>query len=95
MGLVHKLVTLPMPEAGGERELGFYKHHNCRDAKAFRAALEDEDIDLLQWSVGIVGAEMPAWTPFEVVSTDICFVCHRGPFVLQFQWSAPKLWVPS
>lgn len=88
-----RLFTLPMPEAGSEREVYWMVHHNCDQAKALKRVV-GEDCDLIQFSVGLVGAEMPAGVAFEVVSTNNCEACGKT-LRAWFQWSAPKFWLPA
>lgn len=68
-------------------------NHNCEQAKALRAAVEDENLDLLQFSVGIIGYGMPLNVPFEVISTNECGACGKS-LRAWFAWSGPRIWVP-
>ena len=86
--------TIPRPEGGNEHSVVWNRRHNCRDAAAFRSALEDPDIDLLQFSVGLVGFEMPLGIPFVVTASAPCRVCGGSPSAF-FEWSGPKIWVPG
>lgn len=76
---------LPIPEGGDERNVVWYRHHNCRNAKAFRVAMDNEDIDYMQFSVGSHGEGMPMGIPFRVTSTNPCGVCGEYPS-MWFEW---------
>lgn len=94
-------IRIPRPEGGEERDVCFYRSHNCRSAKDFRAALENPDVDLLQFNIGAFGVGMPLDVPFVVRATEPCQVCGAD-IAAWFVWSgarviAPKsrLWTPS
>lgn len=90
----HRVITVPMPEAGGEQLVGFWRRHNCPTARALRTELGDEaPSDEVEFSVGLFGAGMPAYTPFRVVSTQPCGACNAY-LGLMFQWAAPKIYLP-
>lgn len=93
-----RLFTIPMPEGGAEREVCWMTHHSCLMARDAREILEDRDIDLVQFSVGLVGQGMPAGIPFEVTTTDECGVCGNW-LKAWFQWQKKveivgSLWRP-
>lgn len=96
-----KVIKLRRPEAGDEHGVCFYRHHECRDARTMRAALDNDDADILQFNVGAFGWEMPLNTPFAVISTDDCGVCGASVGAW-FEWTGPqvfasksKLWTPG
>lgn len=70
-----RLIEIRRPEGGAEREVMFLVHHKCAQSKALGAVLNDENIDLLQFPVGLVGWEMPLDVPFSVTSTNPCDAC--------------------
>lgn len=83
-----------MPEGGAERDVTWLVHHNCGPAKALKGPLEDPDIDVLLFPIGLEGEGMPANTPFDVTCTEPCGAC--GALVgAWFEWSAPKLFLPA
>jgi hypothetical protein len=84
--------VLPRPEGGNEHGVVFYRHHGCASAKMMRSALEEPDVDMLQFSVGLVGYEMPMGVPFIVTSSNPCMVCGAQPSAW-FEWQT-KLIVP-
>lgn len=94
-----RLFKLPRPEAGEEHGVVWLVHHSCRNAAAIRAAVDDPDVDLLQFSVGVHGYGMPLEVPFQVTSTNECSVC--GKYIRAwFQWTGPRvitpaLWTPT
>lgn len=82
------------PEGGAERNVCYYRHHNCGTAKALKAAgVLDEDGDLLQFTIGLQGEGMPANIPFEVVSSNSCGGCGKA-FRAMAVWVAPRIWTP-
>lgn len=87
-----RVFRLPMPEGGDERSVVWYRHHNCGPGKALRAEL-GEDIDLLQFTVGLQGQGMPSNVPFEVLAADDCRACGAAVRAW-FEWAAPRIWVP-
>lgn len=90
---MNRVIRLPMPEGGAEREVAFYRHHRCKNAAVFARSLENPNVDRLQFSVGLFGEGMPTNTPFPVNSTNPCEVCG-GYFTLWFEWAGPKIWIP-
>jgi len=96
-----RVISLRRPEGSDEANVCFYRHHECKNARDMRAALQDDDADILQFNVGAFGWEMPLDTPFAVTATDECQVC--GVTVAAwFQWVGPRviapkraLWTPS
>lgn len=81
-----------MPEGGAEREVAFYRHHNCKNSRHFREAMDDPNVDRLQFSVGLFGEGMPSGVAFTVNSTNPCGVC--GAYAsLWFAWSAPRIFL--
>lgn len=95
-----RVYDLPMPEGGAEREVYWMRHHNCAMARALKAELGDDDLDLVQFSVGLQGEGMPSGQVFIVESTNPCDAC--GKYLrARFRWQAPKvfavkskLWTP-
>ncbi len=87
-----RVIYLPMPEGGAEREVDFYRHHNCKNAKEFKKALNNPNVDRLQFSVGLFGEGMPGNIPFIVNSTNPCDVCGNY-FSLWFAWRAPMIFL--
>ena len=85
--------SVPRPEGGAERDVCFYIHHNCPSARAMRAALDNVHVDELQFSVGLVGWEMPLNTPFPVHASNACGVCGSQP-AAWFEWAGPRIWTP-
>lgn len=84
---------VPMPEGGAEeRDVYMDIHHNCPNAAAFRRAMEDPDIDMLEFNISSHGFGMPANTPFVVTATVPCRVCGVLPSAW-FEWAAPKLYL--
>lgn len=77
--------TIPRPEGGNEHSVVFHRHHGCQNAKVFRSMMEDPDIDLLQFAVGLVGYEMPMGVPFMVTASNFCSVCGAQPSTW-FEW---------
>lgn len=84
------LISLGRPADGEEHGVVFLRNHNCRDAAMFRSALEDRDVDLLIWPVGLIGYQMPLDTPFAVECGNECKVCGSRPWCW-FQWHGPKV----
>lgn len=84
-----RVYRVPMPEGGDERSVIWERLHGCKDAPYFRSALEDEEIDVLIFPVGLLGQGMPHSTPFVVVSGNPCGVCGKH-VQAWFEW-APKL----
>ena len=85
-----RLITLPMPEAGAEREVYLLRRHNCPNAKVFREI--EPDADEVIFPVGLVGEGMPAGVPFVVETSTECQVCGK---VLRawFQWQRPLIFL--
>lgn len=79
------IYSLPMPEGGAEHGVVFHRHHGCQHAADFRAALDDRDVDLLQFSVGLAGSGLPSGVPFVVTSSNACPVCGSQPSAW-FEW---------
>lgn len=89
-------VRLQRSEGGDDRGVLWGRHHNCRDAAAMRRALNDPDVDLIMFPVGLAGFEMPSEVPFEVKSGHACRVCGALTRIWA-TWSAPQtfaLWTP-
>lgn len=84
-----------MPEAGEERDASLTVNHRCPMVFALRKELgEEAPSDEVQFSVGLFGFGMPAWQPFEVVSTHPCEAC--GSYLrTMVQWASPRLFVSS
>lgn len=83
--------TIPRPEGGAERDVVFYRHHGCKNAKTLASAMEEPDIDMLQFAVGLAGWELPMGIPFTVTSSNPCMACGAQP-TTWFEW-ATKLHV--
>ena len=85
-----KVIGLPMPEAGAEREVIFSRNHGCKNAPAFRRAMNDSCVDELVFTVGTYGEGMPSEVPFVVTSLAPCNVC--GAYVSAwFEWKSPGI----
>lgn len=91
MGIKH--VYLPRPEAGGEFRTSFDVHHNCPLAPTLRKEMDDEDIDLIRFPVGLAGYEMPLNIPWECMASHECQVCGAWLRLL-VTWTGPRLWLP-
>lgn len=89
-----RTIRLPQPEAGAEREVIFMRRHGCPNAKFFRDGMEDDQIDLLVFPVGIYAADMPANTPFVVKAQNDCAVCG-ATVQAWFELYAPRIFVPG
>jgi hypothetical protein len=88
-----RIIYLPMPEGGAEKEVVFYRHHMCKNSKEFKKAMDNPDVDRMQFSVGLFGEGMPPKVAFAVNSTNPCEVC--GSYAtLWFAWNAPMLFIP-
>lgn len=96
-----KVVKLRRPEGGAEHELVLHEHHRCSQGNALKFEL-GEEVDLLQFAVGLAGWEMPLDIPFPVFSTDECHACGAvvglyfewtGGHVIETRRSSP-LWTP-
>lgn len=93
-------IRVQRPEGGDELDVCFYLHHNCPQAVALKRAGMDEDLDLLQFTVGLQGQGIPLDTPFVVYASNPCEGC--GKYLQHwFEWGgqrviAPKgaLWTP-
>jgi hypothetical protein len=94
-----KIFRLRRPEMGEEHGVVWFRHHGCPSAQAMKSALEDDDLDLLQWPVGLVGYGMPLNTPFAVETSNSCGVCGKS-LTAWFEWTGAKvvniggLWTP-
>jgi hypothetical protein len=87
-----RVMRLPMPEGGAERDVWFDVHHNCPQGKALRVDL-GEDVDLIEFPVGHAGMGIPGNTPFVVTAVNDCRAC--GKLLSKwFEWAAPRLFVP-
>lgn len=90
---------LPRPEGGAEAGVTFARHHECASARHMRAALDDDDADLITFPVGHAGQGIPSDTPFTVTAIEPCGVCGKL-LVAWFEWVGPSfhsvspLWTP-
>lgn len=83
------LFTLPRPDE--QQEARFSVRHKCAAGQALNPFLDEAD--LLEFPVGVYGADMPSNTPFVVVSAEECPAC--GKWVQAwFSWAAPRIWLP-
>lgn len=96
-------INIKRPGDGTEHGVVWYRHHGCKNAKEFRSMMENRDIDILQFPVGLIGFEMPLNVPFVVEASNACPVC--GATVRAwFKWTGgmvmdlhptSSLWTPS
>lgn len=85
-----QFVHLPRPEDGEFQDCYLFRHHNCALGKSLRRELDDEDIDLLLFPVGIYGSGMPLYTAFEVLSSEPCGACETT-LRIWAEWVGPKV----
>lgn len=94
-----KLVELHRPEGGAEHELVWTTAHRCPQANALIHSVDEEDLDLLVFGIGVVGAGMPLNTVFAVTALGPCQACGSQP-TCQFVWRrghvahSGSLWTP-
>lgn len=89
-------ITLPRPEGGAEHGVTWWARHGCAAARLYREGQDVEDfeeIDRVLFPVGLVGYEMPAGVPFEVVSTNPCDACNTY-LRSMFMWKNAALILP-
>jgi len=70
------------------RDVGYRVRHNCPNAREFRAALGDDEADLVVFNLSAYGGGMPLNTPFVAESTE-CRVC--GTYLRGwFEWTGSQ-----
>lgn len=88
-----RLITLKRPEGGAEHGVTFWTHHGCSAASVYKTEDGFDNVDQVLFPVGVVGYEMPAGVPFEVVTIAPCEACNT--YLRQtFMWSSSKVFVP-
>lgn len=88
-------VRIGRPEDEQEAHLVYVlRRHECKDAFVMRAALEDPDLDMLLFPIGLVGWNIPIGIPFEVPSSSECGVCGKH-LRIWAEWTGSKLFIPA
>lgn len=87
-------IKLHMPEAGGEHEEVYIRHHGCPEARFMQRELgaEAEECDFLLWPVGLAGYEIPQGIPFDVTALEPCGACGRT-LTAWFVWESASVHV--